>query len=79
MRICPDRGKLQRIISIQKSVLRTCRHAHIIPRKLYRTLGYSTPSWLDDIFVVTRGNRHDLEHKLFDILNELEKNRLPSK
>ena len=41
-------------------------------QKIDRTLGYSTPAWLDEIIVVTRGSKHDHEKKLFDILNDLE-------
>ena len=33
---------------------------------------YCTPVWLDDIIVVTRGNREDHEKKLFDVLEKLE-------
>ena len=72
MRICSNRLKIQRILSIQKGVLRSCQYTHnnsIIDRKLE----YSTPEWLDDINVVTRGSKQDHERKLFDILNKLEK------
>ena len=33
---------------------------------------YCTPAWLDDIIVVTRGDRKDHEKKLFDVLRNLE-------
>ena len=33
---------------------------------------YSTPAWLDDIIVVTRGDRKEHENKLFDVLKKLE-------
>ena len=45
----------------------------IFQEKIDRTLEYCTPAWLDDIIVVTRGNKQDHEKKLFDILNKLEK------
>ena len=45
----------------------------IFREKIDRTLEYCTPAWLDDIIVVTRGNKQDHEEKLFDILNKLEK------
>ena len=45
----------------------------IFQEKIDRTLEYCTPAWLDDIIVVTRGNKQDHEGKLFDILNKLEK------
>ena len=45
----------------------------IFQEKIDRTLGYCTPAWLDDIIVVTRGNKQDHEKKLFDVLNKLEK------
>ena len=40
--------------------------------KIDRTLEYSTPAWLDDIIVVTRGNRKEHENKLFDVFKKLE-------
>ena len=45
----------------------------ISQEKIDRTLEYSTPAWLDDIIIVTRGNKQEHEKKLFDILNKLEK------
>ena len=42
-------------------------------KKIDRTLEYSTPAWLDDIIVVTRGNKQEHEKKLFDVLSKLEK------
>ena len=45
----------------------------IFQEKIDRTLEYCTPAWLDDIIVVTRGNKQDHEKKLFDVLNKLEK------
>ena len=42
------------------------------PEKINRTLEYSTLAWLDDIIVVTRGDRKEHEKKLFDILGKLE-------
>ena len=45
----------------------------IFQEKIGRTLGYCAPAWLDDIIVVTRGNKQDHEKKLFDKLNKLEK------
>ena len=45
----------------------------IFQEKLVRTLEYSTPAWLDDIIVVTRGNKPEHEKKLFDVLSKLEK------
>ena len=49
-----------------KKVLRTRRYQE----KTDRTLGYCTPAWLDDIFVLTRGNKQDYEKKLFDVLKK---------
>ena len=45
----------------------------IFQEKIDRTLEYCTPAWLDDIIVVTRGNKQDHEKKLFDVLTKLEK------
>ena len=43
-----------------KRVLRTRRYSHNFPgEKIDRTLEYSTPAWLDDIIVVTRGSRQE--------------------
>ena len=41
--------------------------------KIDRTLKYSTPAWLNDIIIVTRGSKQEHEKKLFDILNKLDK------
>ena len=40
----------------------------IFQEKIYRTLEYCTPAWLDDIIIVTRGSKQDHEKKLFDVL-----------
>ena len=45
----------------------------IFQEKIDRTLEYSTPAWLDDIIIVTRGTREDHEKKLFGVLEKLEK------
>ena len=37
-----------------------------------RSLEYSTPAWLDDTKVVTRGDRKEHEKKLFDVIMKLE-------
>ena len=52
-------------------VLRICRHFY--QEKIDRTLENSSPAWLDDIIVVTRGNEQEHEKKLFDVLSKLEK------
>ena len=44
----------------------------IFQEKIDRTLEYSTPAWLDDILVVTRGDRKEHEKKLFPVLKKLE-------
>ena len=44
----------------------------IFQEKIDRPLEYSTPAWLDDIIVVTRGDRKEHEKKLFDVLKKLE-------
>ena len=44
----------------------------IFQKKIDRTLEYSTPAWLDDIIVVTRGDRKEHEKKLFDVLKKLD-------
>ena len=47
--------------------------ATIFLEKIDRTLEYSTPAWLDDIIVVTRGKKQEHEKKLFDVLSKLQK------
>ena len=44
----------------------------IFHEKNDRTLKYSTLAWLDDIIVVTQGDRKEHEKKLFDILGKME-------
>ena len=73
MRIRNNRRKFWRILQIQKGILRSRRYPHNIPRKNDRTLEYSTPAWLDDIIVVTRGDRKEHEKFFYDILGKLEK------
>ena len=60
-------------ITVSKRVLQTCRYTHHISREIDRTLEYSTPAWLDDVIVATRGSKQDHEKKLFDVLSKLEK------
>ena len=45
----------------------------IFQGKIDRTLEYCTPTWLDEIIVVTRGSKQDHEKKFFDVLDKLEK------
>ena len=45
----------------------------IFQDEIDRTLEYSTPVWLGDLIVVTRGSRLDHGKKIFDVLNKLEK------
>ena len=45
----------------------------LFQEKIDRTLEYSTPAWLNDIIVVTRGKKQEHEKKLFDLLSKLEK------
>ena len=44
----------------------------IFQEEIDRTLEYSTPAWLDDIIIVTRGDRKEHENKLFGVLKKLE-------
>ena len=70
MRICNNGRKCQRILQIQKGILRSIPTK--FQEKTYQTLEYSTPAWLDDIIVIERGDRKEHEKKLFDILGKLE-------
>ena len=47
--------------------------AHYFKKESDRTLGYSTLALLDNIIVVTRGNKQDHEEKVFDVLKKLGK------
>ena len=73
MRIRINRRKIQRLLQIQKKFYELADIPTIFQEKIDRTLGYCTPAWLDDIIIVTRGNKQDHEKKLFDVLNKLEK------
>ena len=44
----------------------------IFQEKIDRTLEYSTAAWVDDIIVVTRGDRKKHENKLFDVIKKLK-------
>ena len=44
----------------------------VFQEKTDRNLEYSRPAWLDDIIVVTRGDRTEHEKKLFDVLKKLQ-------
>ena len=44
----------------------------IFQETIDRTLENSTTAWLDDMIVVTRGDRNEHQNKLFDVLNSLE-------
>ena len=50
----------------------------IFHEKIDRTLEYCTPAWLNVIIEVTRRDKQKTREKLFDVLNKLEKKRLPS-
>ena len=47
----------------------------VFQEKIDRASEYSTPAWLDDIIVVTRGDRKEHDMKLFDVLKKLENAR----
>ena len=66
-------GKLSGYCKFKKGFYGLADIPTIFQEKFDRTLGYRTPAWLDEIIVVTRGNRQDHEKKLFDVLNKLEK------
>ena len=67
------RGKFRGYYRFKKGSYGLADIPTIFQEKIDRTLGYCTPVWLDDIIVVTRGNKQDHEKKLFEILNKLEK------
>ena len=72
MRIRNNGRKLQWILQIKKRFYGLADIPTIFQEKIDRTLEYSTPAWLDDIIVVTRGSRKEHEKKLFEILKKLE-------
>ena len=52
-------------------ILRSIRHPDNIPRKIDRTLNYQISVWLDDIIIVTRGDKEKHREKLFTMLEKL--------
>ena len=72
MRLRNHRRKFQRLIPIQKGILRFSRQHTIFPKKIDRTLEHCTPAWLDDILVVTPGDRKDHKKTFFVVLRKLE-------
>ena len=73
MRISKNRGKFSGYYRIKKRFCGLADIPTLFQEKIDRTLGYSSPAWLDDIIIVTRGSTREHEKKLFDILNKLEK------
>ena len=74
MRIRNHRSEIQRNLQIyKKTFYGLAEIPTIFQEKIDRTLEYSTPAWLDDIIVVTRGSRQEHEKKLFNVLSKLEK------
>ena len=65
-------GKFSGYYRIKKGFYGLADIPTIIQEKIDRTLEYSTPAWLDDIIVVTRGDREEHENKQFDVLKKLE-------
>ena len=53
----------------ESTLYRICRQ---FPKKIDRTLKYETPLWLDDIIVVTRGDKDKHREKLFKKLKQLQ-------
>ena len=73
MRIRNNRGKFSGYYRFRKGFNGLADIPTIFQEKIDRTLEYNTPTWLDNIIVVTRGSKQDHEKKLFVILNKLEK------
>ena len=71
MRIRNNGRKVQRILPIQK-FYGLADIPTIFQEKIDQTLEYSTPAWLNDIIVVTRGDREEHENKLLDVLKKLK-------
>ena len=66
------RGKFSGYYRFKKGFYGLADIPTIFQEKIDRTLEYCTPAWLDDIIVVTRGDRKEHEKKLFDVLKKLE-------
>ena len=65
-------GKFSGYYRFKKGFYSLADFPTIFQEKIDRTLEYSTPAWLDDIIVVTRGDRTEHEKKLFDVLRKLQ-------
>ena len=72
MRFAITGGNFKGYYRFKKGFYRLADIPTIFQEKIDRTLEYSTPAWLDDIIVVTRGSRKEHEKKLFEILKKLE-------
>ena len=67
-------GKFSGYYRLKKGFYGLADISTIFEEKIDRTVGYCTPAWLDDIILVTRGNKRKFhEKKLVDVLNKLEK------
>ena len=66
-------GNFSGYYRFKKGFYRLADNPTIFKEKIDRTIEYCTPAWLDDIIVVTCGNKQDNEKKIFDTLIKLEK------
>ena len=65
-------GKSSGYYRFKKGFYRLADIPTIFQEKIDRNLEYSTPALLDDILVVTRGDRKEHENQRFDVLKKLK-------
>ena len=75
MRICLYRGKYYSgYYRFKKGYYGLADIPTIFQETIDRTSEYSTPAWLDDLIVVTKGDRIEHDKKLFDMLKKYRTN-----
>ena len=66
-------GELSDYYRFKKGFYGLADKTTIFNEKIDRTRGDCTAAWLDQLIIVTRGNKQEHEKELFDVLNQLEK------
>ena len=72
MSICINRGKFSGYYRFKKGYYGLADIPTTFQEKNDRSIEYSTPACLDNIIIVTRGDRTEQVKKLFDVLKKLE-------
>ena len=53
--------KIEWILRVRKGFFGLANITNFFQEKIERTLDYSTPAWLDDLIVITKEDRENLE------------------